>query len=296
MKEEHEGMTNTLDSTTDVEVGTSPVKHAYQTPVKTPRKHSVGHIVAIVIGCLALLPGLGILAGGTTLAIAQVAATDDAGYFRFTLDRVETDGMAVVTAHLWPDETGPWVLDWLDLDLRLRVEGAATSDEVFVGIARSADVDGYLSDASYSEVIDLDNRTPRYRDFSGALVVESPMNQDFWTASASGAGEQELTWDARGGRWSVVVTNVDGSPIVNADIEVGVKSGAVTPIAVALIVFGGIITVVAITLIVVGARGRRNRGSSRSTEPEMRTPFPPPPPNSAAANRLNENQPAEPTS
>ena len=230
-----------------------------------------------------LLPGLGILTGGTALAIAQAAATDDDGYFRFTLDRVESDGVAVATTHLWlddvDDEAGPWVFDWLDLDLRLRVEGAAATDDVFVGIARSADVHRYLSRMDYSEVTGLDHRTPEYRQVLGLTAIDSPLDQDFWTVSASGTGEQEVTWDARGGRWSVVVMNADGSPDVSADIEVGARSDAVTPIAVTLIVLGGIWTGLAIVLIVIGARGRRTTGTDR--QPTIRTPFPPPPPNTA---------------
>ncbi len=226
-----------------------------------------------------LLPGLGTLAGGGAIALAQAVATDDDGYFNFTIDRVESDGVAVATTHLWladvDDEAGPWVLDWLDLDIRLRVDGANSTDRVFVGIARSADVERYLSQAAFSEVTELDQHTPTYRQQAGTLNVGSPLEQNFWVASASGTGEQVLDWDARGGRWSVVVMNTDGSPSVAADVEIGARSDAVTPIAITLLVIGGIVTGLAITLIVVGARGRRNR-------PQMHTPFPPPPtPNSA---------------
>ncbi len=267
-------MTNSLDST----ARTAPAE-----PIAAPRKRSAGHIVAIVIGCLTLLPGLGILTGGTALAIAQAAATDDDGYFRFTLDRVESDGVAIATTHLWLDdvdnEAGPWVFDWLDLDLRLRVEGAAATDDVFVGIARSADVQRYLSRIDHTEVTGLDNRTPEYRQIAGISTIESPLDQDFWTVSTSGEGEQELTWDARGGRWSVVVMNADGSPDVSADIEVGARSDAVTPIAITLIVFGGLTTGLAIALIVIGLRGRRTTGTDR--QPTIRTPLPPPSPNTA---------------
>jgi hypothetical protein len=297
-------MTNALDSTLDTEAGPSPARPVYETPTTTPRKHSAGHIVAIVVGCLMLLPGFGILAGGSALAIAQAAATDDDGYFRFTLDRVESDGVAVATTHLWlddvDDEAGPWIFDWLDLDLRLRVEGAAATDDVFIGIARSADVERYLSTTTYSEVTGLDHRTPEYRQVAGLATIGSPLDQDFWTTSTNGTGEQELTWDARGGRWSVVVMNADGSPDVSADIEVGARSGAVTPIAITLIVIGGILSGIAIVLIVIGARGRRTGGIATGGRPVIRSPFPPPPPTSPpapqnVATRVDGYHPAEPT-
>jgi hypothetical protein len=56
----------------------------------------------------------------------------------------------------------------------------------------------------------------------------------------------------------VVIMNQDGSPDVAADVEVGVRSGAITPIGVVLIVFGGVTLIAGVVLIVIGARGRRN--------------------------------------
>jgi hypothetical protein len=287
-KEDHEGMTNTLDSSTRSDGAASPIAPGPGTeipPLAPYRSHSAGHVVAIVIGCLMLLPGLGILTGGGAIALAQAVATDDDGYFNFTLDRVESDGIAVATTHLWladiDDEAGPWLLDWLDLDVRLRVDGADATDQVFVGIARSADVERYLSQAAYSEVIELDQHTPTYLQHRGNVNVGSPLEQDFWAASAAGSGEQELLWDARGGRWAVVVMNADGSPAMAADIEIGARSGAVTPIAITLIVIGTIVSGIAIALIVIGSRGRRNGGIAKGSRPANRSPFPPPPPNTA---------------
>ena len=226
---------------------------------------------------------------------ARPLATDDDGYFRFTLDRVDSDGVAVATTDLWLEDVdqdaGPWVFDFLDLDVRLRVEGAETTDDVFVGIARSADVERYLSKTSYSEIVEIDHHTPRYRQISGIGSVDSPADQDFWTASAVGSGEQELTWAARGGRWSVVVMNADGSPDVSADIEVGARSDAVTPIAITLLVIGTLMTGSAIVLIVVGARGRRRRETITEGR-AVKTPFPPPPPHTAVQPDDERDHPA----
>lgn len=246
------------------------------------RKRTAGHVVAIVIGCLALLPGLGMLAGGGTLAIAQAVATDDDGYFTVTLDRLDSDGVAIATSDLWledaDDDAAPWVFDFIDLDVRFRVEGAGPTDEVFVGIARAADVEDYLARTRHSELIGLDNRTPEYRERGGIESIASPLDDDIvgiWDASASGTGEQELTWEARGGRWAVVVMNADGEPGVAADVELGGRSGVITPIAVTLMVTGGLLTLGAIALIVIGARGRRTPGRPTSAESLPGAPFPP---------------------
>lgn len=252
-------MTSTLDSfpppSTDP-VAPDPAEHS-PAAAPQPRRHTAAHVVAIVVGALALLPGLGLLTGGTALAIAN-AASDD-GFFAFTPDRVESDGVAVITDDAWleADGDGPWVLDWLDVDIRLRADGAGATDDVFVGIARTQDVETYLEGASYSVVDEIDGREVRYRQQLGDTTVTEPGDLDIWVASASGTAEQELTWEARGGRWTVVVMNADGSPGVGADVEVAARSGAVTPIAVTLIVLGGLTVLGSVALIVIGARGRR---------------------------------------
>ena len=233
-------------------------------PVLTPTgprpRRSGWHIAAIVVGAVMLLPGFGALAGGTGLLIAQAAADD--GFFDVTLDRVESRGVAVTTVDLWDqsadDEGWPWVLDWLDVDVRLRVDGARTTDDVFVGIARTDDIETYLAGARHSEVTGFDERTPEYRQSFGTTSVVAPVDVDFWDASATGAGEQTLTWEAQGGDWSVVVMNADGSADVAADVEVGVHSGAITPISVTMLVVGGILVIGGTVLIVIGARGRRD--------------------------------------
>jgi hypothetical protein len=53
--------------------------------------------------------------------------------------------------------------------------------------------------------------------------------------------------------------NADGSPGVAADVEVGIRSGALTPIVIVLMVTGGIALIGGVVLITVGARGLRRR-------------------------------------
>lgn len=242
----------------------TPAPGGIATPPTPPppgqRKLGAGHVVAIIGGFLLLIPGLGMFGGGALALTGQAIATDDDGYFEFTLDRLAADGVAIATADLRFDgdaEATDWLLDWLDVDVRLQVDGARSTGDVFVGIARSDDVDRYLTGSAYSELVEVDGRTPVYLTMSGDRRIETPLTQQFWTVSESGPGMQELTWEARPGRWSVVVMNADGSPDVAADVEVGAKTGALTPIAVTLLVMGGLLVAVSVGLIVGGARGRR---------------------------------------
>ncbi len=260
--------------------GAPPARSA---PTPPRRTRNAGHVVAIVVGCLLLLPGLGVLAGGLAAAAGQAWATDDDGFFDTSLERIEGDGVAVATTDLWLDgdvdeiDEGPsWLLDLLDVDMRLRVTGAGPTDTVFVGIARSADVERYLAGSSWSDVVAIDHRTPRVVEVPGTGSVDPPLGEDFWAAATSGAGEQELTWEARAGRWSVVVMNADGAAGVAADVDVGFRSDAVTAVAVTLVVVGGVVVAAAIALLVVGIRGRRTSGRPDPTGAPPPSPLPPP--------------------
>lgn len=240
---------------------TAPTGFAPTEPPPEGRERGAGHIAALIIGCLALLPALGMLAGGVAITVAHGVADD--GFFDVTIDRIDSDGVAVAAVDLWDtaadDEDWPWVLDWLDPDIRLEARGARSTDDVFIGIAATDDIEAYLDGASFDEITSFDDRTPTYAPRPGDAVVAPPTEQTFWVAEASGSGLQQLEWEARNGDWSVVVMNADGSPEVAADVNVGVSSDAVLPIGIVLLVLGGIGVLGSVALIVVGARGRAAR-------------------------------------
>lgn len=260
--EEDDGRMDTATRPADPVAPASSTADPSVPPPATPRRtRNAGHVIAIVVGCFLLLPALGLVSAGAVAASAQAFATDD-GYFRFTPDRIETDGVAIAATDIWLDgngrDDGPdWLLDHLDVDLRLRVSGAAGTDDVFVGIARTPDVDDYLAGVAFADVVEMDGNTARLVHVPGADSIAPPGLEDIWAERTSGDGEQELTWAARGGRWAAVIMNADGSPVVAADVEIGVRSDAVMPIAIVLMVLGGLVLVGGIVLIVVGARGRR---------------------------------------
>ena len=240
---------------------TTPTSFAPAEPPAPGRQRTAGHIAALIVGCLALLPALGMLTGGVAITVAHGVADD--GYFDVTLDRVDSDGVAIAAVDLWEtaadDEDWPWVLDWLDPDIRLEATGARSTDEVFIGIAATDDIEAYLDGAAFDEITSFDNREPVYAPRPGDVAVDAPTDQTFWVAEASGPGVQQLDWEARNGNWSVVVMNADGSAEVAADVTVGVSSDAVLPIGIVLIVLGGIGLLGSVALIVVGARGRAAR-------------------------------------
>ncbi|MDH4145186.1 MAG: DUF4389 domain-containing protein [Acidimicrobiia bacterium] len=217
--------------------------------------------MALVIGCLLIVPALGMLLGGAALGLGYAFGRDD-GFFQATLDRVSTPTVAVTAEDLrFGAEPGSpaRILDALDADVRLRVTGAEGDRDLFVGIARERDLDAYLAGVAHDEIVDVDGQSPDYRRRDGVATVEPPGEQGFWTQSSSGAGTQELVWEAEGGRWAAVVMNADGSPGVDADVTVGIRAPFVLPLAFTLLGLGAALSALAVVLIVAGATGDRSK-------------------------------------
>jgi hypothetical protein len=212
-------------------------------------------IAAGVIG----LFSLGLLAAGGLLLWGD-AQKDDNGYLSTARERFATNGYAMSTDNLDVDADGTaWIIDrgtWG----KVRVDAVSRDGKpVFVGIARTGDVDRYLRDTRYDLVRDIEYSPfdADYRKLTGDKRPAPPARQDFWAASAHGAGTQALTWDVDDGDWSVVVMNADAS----AGVDVGVKAGAELPFLPAAgwgVLGGGLITLaLSAVLAIVGIRGPR---------------------------------------
>jgi Domain of unknown function (DUF4389) len=228
-------------------------------------------VVALVMGCLLVIPSIALLFGGGALGLGYAFGRGDDGYFDTTLDRLDTETVAIIADDItFAAEPGSpdWVLDLLDTDVRIRATGADASEEIFLGIARQADVDGYLAGVAHDEVVDLtDDLEPVFRARTGAtadaadvVALEPPADQTFWAATAVGPGTQELEWEAASGRWAVVAMNADATPGVAVDVNVGITAGFVLPLALTMLGLGVLLTALAVTLIVVGARDVRRPG------------------------------------
>jgi hypothetical protein len=107
----------------------------------------------------------------------------------------------------------------------IRVSATGTEKPVFVGVARTSDVDRYLSGVATSEVDDIDVAPFRatYVPHAGTKTPAAPTTRNIWAAQAHGAGKQSLTWNVEDGNWSVVVMNADGSRSVTAGVSAGAK-------------------------------------------------------------------------
>ena len=102
-----------------------------------------------------------------------------------------------------------------------------------------AAVAAYLDGVAHDQVVGITDPVPAARAPPccgrprATRPCAPPTRQTFWTASATGAGQQELTWRVTGGQWAVVIMNADGSAGVDVAATIGVRAGFLLPLALA---------------------------------------------------------------
>lgn len=217
-----------------------------------------GRIVLIVIGTLLALGGMLALAGAAMLGWATLAQGRD-GYIETPTERYESSGTAIVSEPftITFDEPLPRFVRERLGDIRLTAQAADPGGEVFVGIADQGDVRDYLRGTAHSEVreVRFSPFRARYHQVPGTGTVASPTVQDFWEASATGQGPQDVTWEPQPGTWLIVVMNADGTAPVAADVTAGAHSGLLGPAALITLAVAVVLLGVGVPLVVIGARG-----------------------------------------
>src|SRR5436190_117648 len=182
-------------------------------PDTTPRT-SPRSIALVIVGAVVAVIAAGFLVAGAAVLVAD-STKDDDGYLSTSSERFATRTAALATDNLDVNLDG--LSDVVSSDhygkVRLRV-APTNGKHVFVGIARTRDVDAYLGSVAHATVTDIGTGPFRVEqvDLAGRHRAAPPARRDIWSASAHGAGTQTLTWGVEDGSWSVVVMNEDGTP------------------------------------------------------------------------------------
>jgi hypothetical protein len=232
---------------------------AHPLPGRSAPAWGIGRVLALVFGSLLALVALGLATAGVAMVLAHVTARDSAGFYTSPTERFTTSTYALTSEDIEIGDVrghgADWALDALDATVRVRA-AAPDGNRMFLGIARTADVDRYLAESAHAEVTEVSTLPFSYDAVrhEGSSAPAIPDTQRFWAASASGGGTQALTWQPESGRWSLVVMNADGSPPVRADVSVGAKSSAVLPVGLVLLGLGVFGLAGAAGLIYVGTR------------------------------------------
>ena len=235
---------------------------AAATPSPPHQGPPVGRIVLTVVGALLIVISLALGAVGGLLTWAHATQRDAEGFFTSDTEHFETLTYAITSENLdLGMHPGDRRFDFGDL-ATVRLSVAAQNDTpVFVGIGRERDVDRYLAGVAHAEVNDIELRPFRvtYRVRRGGAPSTRPGAQDFWAASAHGAGTQRLEWNLESGRWVVVVMNANASRGVGTDVSVGVKADWVLPLGIGLLAGFGVLLIGGTILLVIGAAGLGRR-------------------------------------
>ena len=229
-----------------------------------------GRIVMLVIGALCAMVGLGMLAGAGVAGWANYQQRDGR-YFVTPSEQFFGDSYALTTPRL-DGMTGGSLPDGgpahLPGSVLLRGSSTDPGKEIFIGIAPRADVAAYLAGVRHTEIVDVrfDPFRALYRDVAGPNAPSNPVQQNFWAATATGRGQQELTWDLRSGAWAVVVMNADASDPVSVNLQAGARTDLFGLVFIGLLIGGIVMLLIGVPLIVLGAMGL-GRGTGPGTGP-----------------------------
>jgi hypothetical protein len=218
---------------------------------------SLGRVLALVFGALAMLVALAALAGGAFLLWAHETQRDSEGFYSTRPVDLATGSRALFTDGLDVTDLRRWPFGSDFVDIRLRGASVDSTRELFIGIGPRASVQSYLSGVASDQVTDVDlgdRRSVKYESRPGDAVPQPPGGQTFWVTSVQGTGLQTLRWSVEPGNWSVVVMNADGSPGIDATMSLGAKVDFDLPAAIGLLVGGGVLLLVGALLVFLGAR------------------------------------------
>jgi len=184
---------------------------------------NIGKFFAALFGLLFILVGAALIAGVVAIFTAD---QDDDDFFVSDVSALETTSFAITGDMDILDEAPARFVDWFTDVVDVRMTAISSVDgDLFIGVADTADVDGYLADVAYDEVtrLDLNPFEVDYRSHEGAAEPAAPGTQTFWVASVEGSGQQTLDWAVESGTWSVVVMDADAGRGVSADTVFGGK-------------------------------------------------------------------------
>ncbi|MFC1919342.1 hypothetical protein ACFLWX_00915 [Chloroflexota bacterium] len=223
---------------------------------------SAGKIILLIFGVIVILVGAGLgLAGGTLIWLDRTHV-DDQGFITSTPIDMERDSYATVTGPIEIDEVAVDVLNRMGMATTFSVEGSSldSSKNIFIGVAGEIDLDAYLRNVEYDELVFahrgwLSFLDVTYTNHPGSSIPPAPTTQSFWSESAHGFGTQVLEWDTSVGSHSMVLMNEDGSAGLDLTAEFKVKvPGAILGVGIGLLIGGIIVLLVGGLMIFLAIR------------------------------------------
>jgi hypothetical protein len=228
-------------------------------PPRSGSNWTGGRVVGLVLSSITALVGTLLLLGGLALIAAYGFARDEDGYYTTDTELLSSDTYAISTDEidLGADPGGVTPDDLLGA-VRVRAE-ATDGGPVFLGIGRTAAVEGYLDGVRHARLIDFGGGRADYEVRPGRAPERRPGRERFWVAQSEGTGEQRVDWEVQSGVWSVAVMNADAGRGISVDASVGVEISWLIWAGIGLAVVGLLVAATGVALIVViGRRAGRD--------------------------------------
>ena len=209
-------------------------------------------VILIILGTLLLLLGLSCAAAGT---IAVVTVGSD-GAFSTNVGKVNGPGYALLFNKFTVDTAGN--ADTVERFADLTAGATSnTGQEVFIGIGPSAAVNSYLTGVPRDVVSDITKDSVKAAPIPGTITPAPPSAQTFWIAKAQGTSPTIPIGTAND--TTLVIMNAAPSAPVSVELNVGVQSGIIFPVAIALIVLGMIFILLAVWCYIGASRARKRK-------------------------------------
>jgi uncharacterized protein DUF4389 len=212
-----------------------------------------GRIASLVVGTLIALTSLGLFAAGGISLWAHTALRDPAGFVTSGEDAFSTSAYAVSSDNVDLELGTASVAGRLLGDVRVRVTPRDPSARVFVGLARTADAEGYLGGVRRT-IVSSFHGAQVARTTAGGAPAQGPASQRFWVASSTGTGTQTITWPARSGSWTLLAMNADRSPGLSFNADVGATFPALPWVATGLLAGAAVSLLIGGTMVVAPIR------------------------------------------
>jgi hypothetical protein len=218
-----------------------------------------GRIALTITGAIASLIAVALVAGGALALLGDSQKGDD-GYLKTDTERFHSSTRALATENLDVDLGDADFIAESDELGKIKVQAESRDGKpVFVGIARTSDVEDYLAGVPYTTVDDVEV-SPFEADYTrhaGNRHPVAPEHAGIWDTSNQGEGRQSIDWEVEDGDWSVVVMNADGSLGVDADIRAGADVPFLDELGWSAIGSGSFALIIGIGLIALAVRRPR---------------------------------------
>ena len=192
-------------------------------------RSQVGRTIAAALVCLLAVV---LFAGGAWALWQDRVARDGSGFVSIGTTDLRTETYAIV-GRLQGD--GPRWLWGRAVMGKERVRATTQSGQpLFIGIARTSEVDRYLRGAGYATIERFE--VTRSSTHPGGPPSSPPTGAAIWAASIQGTGRQTLVWTPRQGDWSIVLMNADAQAGVAVHGNGSAKFPMLPWVAIALLV------------------------------------------------------------